>query len=167
MVPRAAGRVCAAGVDGSGDFILHGPGGGPRGREATGVHGDGLATQVQRGGPGAFPHLFGEAGLGSRGRGGTLRSCPAVADQDGRGLTQGSGFRRPLWSQSYSLNLLKDENIMSLFFLLPSMESNAIKFTTHKVRPFGQQLEISQAVRIPWTGQRPACPHCLLFSHLV
>lgn len=127
MVPRAAGRVWAAGVDGSGDFILHGPGGGPRGREATGgVHGDGLAAQVQWGGPGNFPHLFGKAGLGSGRRGGTLRGSPTVAGQDRRGVTQGSGFRRPLWSQNYSLNLLKDDNIMSLFFLLPSMKSNAI-----------------------------------------
>ena len=56
--------------------------------------------------------------------------------------------------------------------MLPSTESNITEFITHKLRPCGQQLEISQAVQRCWTGQRPTCPYSQekkagLFGHLV
>lgn len=72
-----------------------------------------------------------------RSRGGTLSSSTAITDKDRQRVIHGSGLRWPLWSWNYSLNLLKEGNIMSLFFMLPSMESNIIKSVTHKLMLFG------------------------------
>lgn len=137
-VTGAAGSVCAAGVRGRSELALHGPGRGCGHRKATGgVRGDRLCAQVQRGSPGTFPHFLGKGWLESRSRAGTLRGSTAFTHKGRYRVTQGSGFRRPLWSCNYSLDLLEDDNIMSLLFMLPSKEPNTIKFITHKWRLFG------------------------------
>ena len=124
MVTGTAGRICTAGVNGSSNFTLHCPGGGGWCSEAAGgVHRDRLSTQVQRRGPGTFPHLFRKAWLESGSRDRTRSSGAAITDKDRSRVVHGSGFRWPLLSWNYSLNLLKNRNIMSLFSMLPSVDS--------------------------------------------
>lgn len=116
VVPGAARPVGAARVEGRGQSALHGPGGGRRGGETTGsVRGHRLGAQVQRGCPGAFPHLFRKDGLGSWSGGWALCSGPAIPNQDRCRVTHAPGFRRPLRSRNCSLNLLKDDSTVSVF----------------------------------------------------
>lgn len=108
MITGTTGCVCNVGVYGGSHFTLHCPGGGNWHSKATGsVHRDRLSTQVQRWGPGTFPHLFREAWLESRSRNGTRSSCTVVTHKNRSKVIHGSGFRWPLWTWNYSWNLLK------------------------------------------------------------
>lgn len=140
MVTGTAGRICTVGVNGSRNFTLHCPGGGHWGSEgAGGVHRDRLSAQVQRRAPGTVPHLFREAWLESGSRDETWSSGAAITDKDRSRVVHGSGFRWPLWNWNWncSLNLLKNCNIMSLFSVLPSVDSNTMTSVTHKLRLLG------------------------------